>query len=269
MALPPAAPDSTCLVTGASSGIGAELARELANRGHGVTLVARRRERLERLAGELQAQHGVRVEVLSHDLASQAGRDQLVDAIATLGLQVEVVCNNAGFGSGGSFVELDRERELDIVHVNCEALVDLCARYAAEMVRRGRGGILNVASTAAFQPLPRQATYAASKAFVLSFSEALHSELAPSGVTVTALCPGPVKTEFAEVAGMEKVGEATPGFLWHTADKVAAEGIEGLERGRRVVVPGTLNRMGALTGRHAPRGLFLRGAARLYPVGRD
>jgi short-subunit dehydrogenase len=135
------------------------------------------------------------------------------------------------------------------------------------MVRRGRGAILNVASTTGFQPLPGQSTYAASKALVLSFTEALHQELAPSGVTVTALCPGPVKTEFVEVAKLEDV--SAPDFLWDTPSRVAEAGVRGLEAGRRVVVPGAINGVGAIVGRFAPRGLFLRAAGRFYPVGRE
>jgi hypothetical protein len=269
MALPPPADESTCLVTGASSGIGVEIARALARRGHGVTLIARRRERLEELARELHDRHAVRAEVLAHDLAQEAGRQDLADAVAALGLTVEVLCNNAGFGSAAPFIKLERERELQMMRLNCEAVVDLCARYAPEMVQRGRGAILNVASTASFQPLPGQSTYAATKALVLSFSEALHQELAPAGVTVTALCPGPVRTEFVEVAGLEGIDDATPSFLWDAADHVAEAGVAGLEHGRRVVIPGAVNVLGALTGRYAPRGLFLRAAARFYPAGRE
>jgi short-subunit dehydrogenase len=156
-----------------------------------------------------------------------------------------------------------------MLRLNCEAVVDLCGRYAPAMVGRGRGAILNVASTAGFQPLPRQSAYAASKALVLSFTEALHQELAPSGVAVTALCPGPVKTEFVAVAGLEGVTETTPSFVWATAEEVAEDGVQGLERNRRVVVPGAFNKVGAITGQHAPRGLFLRAAARFYPAGRE
>jgi uncharacterized protein len=269
MALPPPSVGSACVVTGASSGIGVELARALARRGHGVVLVARRKERLEQLASELAADHGVRVEVIARDLGDPVGRDGLVTDLDALGLTVEVLCNNAGFGSAAPFVKLDRERELEMLRLNCEAVVDLCARYATGMVERGRGAILNVASTASFQPLPRQAAYAASKALVLSFSEALHEELRPAGVVVTALCPGPVRTEFVEVAGIEDVGETTPSFLWDTAERVAEAGVAGLEAGRRVVIPGVINRAGALVGHYSPRGLFLRAAARFYPAGRE
>src|SRR5512132_576744 len=164
MALPPASADSTCLVTGASSGIGADIARSLARRGHGATLVARRTERLDELAEELRSRHGVRAEVLACDLADSAAREDLARQIDDLGLTVEVVVNNAGFGSGGLFQRLDQERELEMVRLNVETVVALCGRYVPLMVARGRGALLNVASTAAFQPLPRQATYSASKA---------------------------------------------------------------------------------------------------------
>ncbi len=268
MALPSPTPGSTCLVTGASAGIGVELARALARRGHGVTLVARRRDRLDQLAQELNGS-GVRVEVIDCDLSAAAGRDRLAEAIDALGLRVEVLCNNAGFGSAGPFVKLERERELEMVRLNCEALIDLCARYAPPMVERGRGAILNVASSAAFQPLPGQAAYAASKALVLSFTEALHQELARKGVAVTALCPGPVKTEFTEVAGIAEVESSTPAFFWATASDVAEAGVRGLETGRRVVIPGRLNRVTAVAGSYTPNALFLRAAARFYPVGRE
>ena len=267
VSLPSPSPDSTALITGASAGIGTELARALARRGHGVVLVARREERLNELAGELKDKHGVRVETISTDVGDPAARDSLVKQIEQRGLTVSVLCNNAGFGSGKPFITLDREREVEIIRVNCEAVVDLCARYAPAMVERNQGAILNVASTAAFQPLPNQATYASSKAQVLAFSEALHQELKPAGVTVTALCPGPVKTEFAEVAGIG--AEDTPSFIWASAEDVAESAVNGLDKGGRVVIPGAINEAGALVGRYTPRGLFLRAAARFYPVGKD
>ena len=269
MALPPPSPGSTCVITGASSGIGTELATALARRGHSVVLVARRKDRLEQLVSELAAEYGVRAEAIGHDLGEQRGRDQLIDELDALGLTVEVLCNNAGFGSAAPFVKLDHERELRMLRLNCEAVVDLCARFAPGMVARGRGAILNVASTAAFQPLPRQSSYAATKALVVSFTEALHQELRPAGVSVTALCPGPVRTEFVEVAGIEDVGETTPSFLWDTAARVAEAGLTGLEAGKRIVIPGVINRVGALTGQYVPRALFLRAAARFYPAGRN
>jgi len=137
------------------------------------------------------------------------------------------------------------------------------------MVERGRGAILNVASTAAFQPLPGQSTYAASKALVLSLTEAMHQELGCKGVTVTALCPGPVRTEFAQVAGIAKLEASTPSFLWAPAESVAEAGVRGLEAGRRIVIPGAVNRIGAIAGSYSPRALSLRATARFYPAGRE
>jgi short-subunit dehydrogenase len=265
MPLPPPVPESTCLVTGASSGIGADIARSLAGRGHGVTLVARREARLAALAGELRDRERVRVETVGCDLGDADARDHLSAQIQERGLKVEVLVNNAGFGSGGRFDRLDAARELEMVRLNVEAVVDLCGRYVPGMVRRGRGAVLNVASTAAFQPLPRQATYAASKAFVLSFTDALHEELSGAGVTATTLCPGPVKTEFWDNAGIEAQG--LPAFVLSGPADVAEAGVKGLEKGRRVVVPGPLNRAGALGGQHTPRGVLLKLAGKVYPVG--
>jgi uncharacterized protein len=268
MALPPPDFHSTCLVTGASSGIGSDVARSLARRGQGLTLVARRAERLDDLAQELRDEHGVRVEVVEADLGEERSRERMVQQLSELAVNVEVLVNNAGFGTGGRFHELDAEREVEMVRLNVEAVVALCARYVPDMVRRGRGGVLNVASTAAFQPLPRQATYGASKAFVLSYTEALHAELSGTGVTATALCPGPVRTEFADTAGITEAAEGLPDLFWAESPEVAEQGVSGLERGRRVVVPGILNRAGALGGQHVPRSVLLRVAGWLTPVGR-
>jgi uncharacterized protein len=268
MALPPPAPGSTCLITGASSGIGSDVARSLARRGHGVALVARRAERLEALAEELRREHGVRCETLACDLADASARAGLASGLGDLGLDIEVLVNNAGFGSGGLFQRLDRERELEMVRLNVEAVVDLCGRYVPEMVRRGRGAVLNVASTAAFQPLPRQATYGGTKAFVLAFTDALHADLHGTGVAAAALCPGPVKTEFAETAGIDAAAEGLPEVFWTDPDYVAEQGVRGLERGRRVVVPGAINRATALGGQHVPRGLLLKLGRHVTPIGR-
>jgi short-subunit dehydrogenase len=245
-----------------------EIARSLARRGLGTTLVARRTERLEALAHELRGETGVRVETLAVDLAEVGGPRRLQSQLEELGVAVEVLVNNAGFGSGGRFQDLDPERELEMVRLNVEAVVALCGAFVPAMVRRGRGGVLNVASTAAFQPLPRQATYGATKAFVLSFTDALHADLRGTGVTATTLCPGPVKTEFTEAAGIDADAEGLPEVFWTEADFVAEQGIRGLERGRRVVVPGRINQAGALGGQHAPRSLLLRFANRVSPIGR-
>jgi len=266
MALPPPSPGSTCLVTGSSSGIGADMARSLARRGHGVTLVARREERLRELADELSSGHGVRAETLACDLNDPAARDKLEADVAELGLDVAVLVNNAGFGSSGYFRELDRENEVAMVRTNVEAVVDLCGRFVPGMVDRQAGAVLNVASTAAFQPFPLQATYAATKAFVLSFSEALTQEVGGTAVTVTALCPGPVKTEFVAKAGFDESDELAPSFMWVDAAEVAEAGVAGLEAGRRIVVPGAFNRAGAIAGQHAPRSLLLRLIGRAHPA---
>lgn len=263
MALPPPSPDSTCVVTGASSGIGAEVARELARRGYGVTLVARREDRLAELAAEL----GDNARVHACDLTDPDARKALADTLAASGTHVSVLVNNAGFSTSGPFVKTDRDRELDMVRTNIEAVVDLCALFVPGMAERRSGAVLNLASTASFQPLPMQAGYAATKAFVLSFSESLHAELSGSGVTVTALCPGPVKTEFVDVAEIPGA-EAMPDLFWAKPDDVAKAGIKGLEKGKRVVIPGALNRAGALGGQHAPRSLVLRLASRVHPAGR-
>jgi short-subunit dehydrogenase len=265
VALPRPSASSTALVTGASAGIGAAIARELASRGHGVTLVARREERLRDLASELSANHAVRTEVLAADLGDPEARDGLVTSIEGLGLDVEIVINNAGFGDAKPLVEADRERLIEMVRLNCESLLDLQQRYLPAMVERGRGAVLNLASTAAFQPLPNNATYAATKAFVLHLSEAAHAELSGSEVSVCALCPGPVRTEFMQAAeGLETAEEQLPDVFWMSADAVAKQAIDGLDKGKRVVIPGLMNRAGAITGQHAPRALFLPAAKRLW-----
>lgn len=264
MSLPDPSAASAALVTGASSGIGAAIARELAARGHNLICVARRAERLAELADELSRSAGVRVEPLAADLADDAERDRLAAEVERLGLTVEILVNCAGFGSAGDLQREDRELLVRMVRLNCDALLDLQARYAPGMAARGRGAIVNLASTAAFQPMPGNATYAASKAFVLSLSEATHAELAEAGVTVTAVCPGPVKTEFADVAGIAAAGERVPGFVWTPAEDVATAAVDGADRGRRVVVPGLLNRAGALSGQHAPRALALPLARRIW-----
>ena len=263
MALPPASPDGTCLITGASSGIGVEFARELVTHGLGVTLVARREDRLRELAAELI---GVRVEVIAADVSGDAGRKRLFAAVAERGLDVEVLVNNAGYSTAGRFWENDPEREVGLVRTNVEAVIALCREFLPGMVERGRGAVLNVASTASFQPIPMQASYAASKAFVLNFTDALHAELKGTGVTATSLCPGPVKTEFVEVAGLQQAESDMPDVFWDTPENVAKAAVSGMEKGRRIVIPGTLNRFGALGGQHAPRSVLLRLAARLHPA---
>ena len=258
MALPDPSSSSTALVTGASSGIGEAIARELAGRGHGVTLVARREERLRTIAASLTAEHGVRAETITADLGEQSGRDRLVDSLDELGLTVEILVNNAGFGDSADFVAADRERMVEMVRLNCEALLDLQGRYLPPMVERGRGTVINIASTAAFQPMPSNATYAATKSFVLSLSEAVHEELRGTGVTLTAVCPGPVRTEFMENADLDTAAEKVPEFFWMSSEELAREAVGAAAKGKRAVVPGLINRAGAIAGQHSPRGVALR-----------
>jgi short-subunit dehydrogenase len=268
MALPSPQASSTALVTGSSSGIGADIARELASRGHGLTLAARREHKLRSLADELAQTYGVRVEVIAADISVPSERAALPGKIDALGLVVDVVVNNAGFTTVGPIQRANRDGEMAVVHTNVEAVVDLCTLFVAGMVARGRGAILNTASTAAFQPIPGNAVYAASKAFVLSYGRALGVELKGTGVSVTTLCPGPVKTGFADGAGMtdEIAAESTPRFMWVSAPRVAKMGVEGLAAGRPVVIPGTPNRILATVSHLMPKSVVLPLLAKRHPA---
>jgi uncharacterized protein len=262
MALPAPSLSSTALITGASAGIGEEFARQLAARGHGVFLVARREDRLRKLAEEIQRDYGVRAEFAASDLGDAAERQKLPGLVADKGLNVDILVNNAGFTTVGDVHE-NPDRQLGMIRVNVEALVDLTTMWLPGMTARGSGAVINVASTTSFQPVPVQSTYAATKAFVLSFTEGVWSELRGTGVTITALCPGPVATEFTDAGGFkeEKPG---PSFVWSTAEDVAKAGLEGAEKGKRVVVPGMFNRFQTSLGRHGPRSLLLGPAAAAY-----
>ena len=264
MGLPEPSVSSTALVTGASSGIGAALARELASRGHSITLVARREERLRTLATDLTSESGVTAEVIAADLGDPTDRDRLAEDLRGRGRSVEVLVNNAGFGHQADFATSPRERMTEMVRVNVEAVVDLTSRFLGPMVDRGRGSIINISSIGAFQPLPGSAVYGASKAFVLSFSEAVRTELRGSGVSVTAVCPGPVRTEFTEAAGMPGVEERTPGIVWMSPEDIARHAVDGAAGDKRVVVPGMLNRAGALAGQHSPRAVALPLIGRIW-----
>ncbi len=263
MALPRPGESSIALVTGASSGIGAAIAEQLAERGQNLILVARREDRLTELAAELHSRHGVRAGVVACDLGEEDDRARLEARVGELGLEVEVLVNNAGFGFAGDFVDAERRRQVEMVRLNCEAVVDLTARFLPGMIRRGRGGVLNVASTGGFQPMPKSATYGATKAFVLSHSEALHHELKGTGVDLTVVCPGPVRTEFTDAASMPKA-EDTPGFIWMSAEDVAREAVDGLAAGKRTVVPGMLNYASMMFGRYTPRWAILPFASRIW-----
>jgi short-subunit dehydrogenase len=262
MALPPPSPSTTALITGASSGIGEEFARQLAAKGYGLFLVARREDRLRALAADIERDYGVRVEVAACDLADEAERRTLPERVAAAGLDVAILVNNAGFTTVGD-VHANPDRQLGMIRVNVEALVDLTTMWLPAMTERGSGAVVNVASSVAFQPMPVQATYAATKAFVLSFTEGVWSELRGTGVSITALCPGPVSTEFLE-AGEFKREHPGPSFVWSTAADVAKAGIEGAERGKRVVIPGVVNRVTTTFGRHGPRSVVLGPVASAY-----
>jgi short-subunit dehydrogenase len=262
--LPEPSVSNTALVTGASSGIGAAIAAELASRGFSLILVARREERLRSLATELSSDHGSEVDVIACDLGDEGERDRLQEELGGRGRAVEVLVNNAGFGHQADFARSPRERMVEMVRVNVEAVVDLTSRFIGPMVERGRGSVINIASTAAFQPLPGSAVYAASKSFVLSFSEAIRTELRGTGVTVTAVCPGPAKTEFTEVAGVGGVEQRTPGAVWTSVEEIARQAVDGAKRDKRVVVPGMLNRATALAGQHSPRAVALPLISRVW-----
>lgn len=266
MSLPTPASDRTAVVTGASSGIGVEIARELVRRGHGVTLVARSADKLQALATELSAT-GVRAEVLPTDLSDAASRAGLLDRILDLGLTPDILVNNAGLSTLGPVAASDPAAELNMIQVDVLAVAELCSRFLPGMVQRGRGAILNVASTAAFQPLPGQAGYGACKAFVVSYTESLSGELNGSGVTATVLCPGPVDTGFGERAGFSKADAeaALPSFMWETAAAVAKVGVEALDRGRVVAVPGMANRIAARFAHHVPNRLLVPVLAKQHP----
>jgi short-subunit dehydrogenase len=232
-----------------------------------VTLVARREDRLNSLADELRSAHRVRAEVLPADLSDASARAGLLPAIEERGLKVTLLVNNAGFGTTGPAHNADRRREISMIRTDVEAVADLCSLFLPGMLRNGRGAVLNVASTAAFQPLPGQAAYGACKAFVLSYSQAIRGELRGTGVTVTALCPGPVRTEFGGVAGFSdgEMDGSVPEFMWLSSAQVARMAIEGLDRGKSVVVPGLANRIAARLGYLTPREILLPIVARRHP----
>jgi uncharacterized protein len=257
MPLPPPTDDSLCLVTGASSGTGAELARGLAKRGYALAIVARRRERLDALADELRNTHGARVDVRPCDLADTAARAQLVSDIKADGRFVAGLCNDAGVGTYGRFHQLDPEGERRQVLVNVDALFDLVTAFLPDMVSRGKGAILNLGSLAGFQPLPGNVTYGATKAFVNSLSEGLHADLAGTGVSCTVVCPGPVATGFFEAASFPTWLRAGPRFLWASPTEMAEGGIGGMLTGKRVVIPRLTWKIAAVGGRVAPRAVLL------------
>ena len=241
------------LVTGASAGRGEEFARQLAARGHRLVLVARRKDRLEQLAAELGNARAV-----EQDLSVAGAAAALMADLARHGETVDLLVNNAGFGLAGQFATLDGKRQREMIDLNCGALADLAHAVLPGMIERPSGGILNVASTAAFQPGPGMAVYFATKAFVLSISEALHDEMKRHGVKVSCLCPGPTRTEFRSVSGFDPKGRL--GKLSADSASVVRAGLRGLERNRAVVVPGLSNKVISQVHRLFPRAVMRRAA---------
>lgn len=246
------------IITGASAGIGTALARVFARRGHTLVLVARREDRLKALAAEIAASGAPAPLIVPIDIAQPGAAAHIEKILAARAFEPQYVVNNAGFGLVGSAASLDQSEQLAMIDLNVRALTDFSLAFIDSLTRQ-RGGLLNVASVAGFLPGPNAAVYYAGKAFVLSFSEALHRELAPQGVRVTALCPGPVQTEFQARAG---VGGSKPTpILTISAERVAEEGYAGLMAGRRLVIPGFANKIAAFLPRIVPRSLVLSLAA--------
>jgi short-subunit dehydrogenase len=234
------------LITGASAGLGVEFARHLSKRSHRLVLAARRKERLDELVKELGNARAVTI-----DLSRKGAAAKLMADLEANGETVDLLVNNAGFGLIGRFAELDAKRERQMIDLNIGALTDLCRAIAPGMIERRSGGIINVASTAAFQPGPKMAVYFATKAFVLSLTEALHEELKAHGIKVSCLCPGPTRTEFGDIAGFGGNGLFDKTAM--NAPEVVSAGLKGLESNKAIVIPGVLNKAGAFSGRFAPR----------------
>jgi short-subunit dehydrogenase len=249
------------VITGASSGIGAEMARVFAARGYDIVLVARREERLQALAAEIRAGHPVAIDVVTLDLEDPEAPADLVETLAGRGVAIHTLVNNAGFGLRGKFASLPYERQIGMIELNVTALTKLCRMVLPGLVERKRGGIINVASTAAFQAGPNMAVYYATKAYVLSLSEALHEEAKPHGVVVSALCPGPTDTEFAATADMEM--KRIFRFGMRPVAEVARAAVDGYEAGRAIVIPGLPNRLGSIGSKLFPRALVRQIAGKL------
>lgn len=254
-------PNTTALVTGASAGLGREFAHLFAADGHDVVLVARRKGKLETLASELSGAYGITATPLPGDLADGETPQRIFDTISDQGLRIEFLVNNAGFGSNGPFVELELERELDMIQVNVSALVALTRLFLPAMVERGSGRVLNIGSTAGFQAGPYMATYYASKAFVNLFTEALAFELEGTGVTATVHCPGATDTEFADVAGNDESKLFAAGAA--SANEVARHAYDAMMKGKPMAVHGFKNKLGVQSLRVSPRSLVRRIAASL------
>jgi short-subunit dehydrogenase len=250
------------LVTGASAGIGVALARELAAGGTNLVLTARRKDRLEKLAQELSSAHKIGVEIFAADLAQTDAPQQIFAYTQAKKISIDLLINNAGFGAYGAFATVEMQRLLDMVQVNCGAVVHLTRLYLPQMLKQRRGDVLILASTASFQAVPFISTYAATKAFDLLFAEGLAEEVRPYGVRVCALCPGSTESEFHEVAGQSGLAAARKNR--ETAEKVARVGLQALAAGKSYVISGTGNYLGAHSQRLVPRGVVTRIAGKMF-----
>ena len=253
----------TALITGASSGIGEAFAEALAIQGLDLILVARSEERLKALAKQLAEVHSRRVEVVTADLSLAGSAVKVHTAAEALGMPVDLLINNAGFGSAGSFHKLDGARERQEVMLNAAAVVDMTHAFLPAMLERGRGGIVNVASMAAFQPLPYMSVYAATKAFVLSFTQGIRGEVRSKGIKVLCVCPGPVDTPFFEATGNDRLRSTIPRATMMTAEAVVKASLRALRAGRSVVVPGVANKLLAAGTRLMPRDALAAMTARV------
>jgi short-subunit dehydrogenase len=253
---------ATALITGASSGLGEEFARQLSRQNYDLVLTARREDLLRTIADEAMRLGSSKVEVITADLGKAGAADQLHRQISERGIEIEYLVNNAGFGTHGLFAKLPLDREIEEINLNITALVSLTRLFIEGMLARGRGTIINVASTAAFQPVPYMATYAASKAFVLNFSEAVAREVHGTGVIVTALCPGPTRTGFQAVAQVEEAG--VPAFAYMDAKTVVAQALSSARRGKALRINGIINQVMAQSTRLAPRSLVARIAGSMF-----
>jgi len=247
-------PRAVTVITGASAGIGMALARVFARNGHELALIARREDRLQALAAEIEATGAPRPIVIVADLSKNGAAQLIGGTLAALRAEPQFVVNNAGFGLVGLANELDRDEQLQMIDLNVRVLTELSLAFVGSLVRH-RGGLLNVGSMAGFLPGPGMAVYYATKAYVLSFTEALHSELKPRGIRVAVLCPGPVPTEFGARAGLKRA--MAPNILTRSAEDVAEAGYRGLMDGRRTIVPGFINKLIIALIRIVPRGWIL------------
>ena len=267
MSIPIPSETGTVLITGASAGIGLEFARQIAERGHNVTLAARRIDRLTELALELEDKHNVRAIAVACDVTDAVQRKELLESIEARGDHVDILINNAGIGTDGAFLDDPLETQIQQLEVNIVALTALTHAVLPGMVERKAGAVLNVASTAGFQPMPRQAVYAATKAYVLSFSQGLSQEFKGTGVSFTALCPGPTRTEFfgEAQAALEK---DSPDWAWQSAEDCARDGIDALFKQKRVFIPKAVNKIGAYSAKVTPTRVTLEVLDRVWPVGK-